>query len=103
MFKKQWIVVQEIPILEIEHIEKFGNELSVTWKGVTYTFVSKEKTDLFSKLVGQVNGVLDGACTEPPVAPQTGTTEPPTETKDEGETTDATEAAPPAPVPEHRA
>ena len=54
--KKQWIVVREIPVLEIERIEKFGNELSVTWKGVTDSFFTKEKTDLFSKLVDQVNG-----------------------------------------------
>ena len=59
MRKKQWIVVQEIPILEIEHIEKFGNELSVTWKGVTDSFFTKEKTDLFGKLVDQVNGILE--------------------------------------------
>ena len=57
--KKQWVVVKEIPLLEIEHIEKFGNELSVTWKGATYTFFTKEKTDLFSKLVDQVNGILE--------------------------------------------
>ena len=67
-FRKQWIVVKEIPLLEIEHIEKFGKELSVTWKGATYTFFSKEKTDLFSKLVDQVNGILEGVGTEP-VAP----------------------------------
>ena len=69
LLKKQWIVVKEIPLLEIEHIEKFGNELSVTWKGATYTFFSKEKTDVFSKLVDQVNGILEGASTEPPASP----------------------------------
>ena len=68
LFKKQWIVVKEIPILEIEHIKKFGNELSVTWKGTAYTFLSKEKTDIFSKLVDQVNGIIEGGSTEPPVA-----------------------------------
>ncbi len=67
--KKQWIVVQEIPALEIEHIEKFGNDLSVTWKSATYTFLSKEKTDLFSKLVDQVNGILEGISTEPAAPP----------------------------------
>jgi hypothetical protein len=69
--KKQWTVVKEIPILEIEHVEKFGNELSVTWKGATYTFFTKEKTDLFRPLVDQVNGILEGVNTEPaaPEAP----------------------------------
>lgn len=56
--KKQWIVVKEIPVYEITHIENFGNQLSVTWKGVTDAFFTKEKTDLFGKLVGQVNGML---------------------------------------------
>ena len=73
LLKKQWIVVKEIPLLEIEHIEKFGNELSVTWKGATYTFFSKEKTDLFSKLVDQVNGILEGVSTEPAAPPTNGT------------------------------
>ena len=68
LLKKQWIVVKEIPLLEIEHIEKFGNQLSITWKGVTYTFFSKE-TGVFSKLVDQVNGILQGASTEPPASP----------------------------------
>lgn len=63
--KKQWTVVKEIPILEIEHVEKFGKELSLTWKGATYTFFTKEKTDLFRPLVDQVNGILEGANTEP--------------------------------------
>ncbi len=85
LFKKQWIVVKEIPILEIEHIKKFGNELSVTWKGTAYTFLSKEKTDIFSKLVDQVNGIIEGGSTEPPVAepvaPQISTEPPSTSTE----------------------
>jgi hypothetical protein len=71
--KKQWIVVKEIPLLEIEHIEKFGNELSVTWKGATDAFFTKEKTDLFGKLVDQVNGILEGVSTEPAAPPTNGT------------------------------
>jgi len=59
LVKKKWIIVKEIPALEIEHIEKLGNELSVTWKGATDAFFTKGKTDLFSKLVGQVNGMLN--------------------------------------------
>ena len=57
--KKHWIVVREIPVLEIEHIEKFGNELSVTWKGATDSFFTKEKIDLFVALVDQVNTILE--------------------------------------------
>jgi len=57
--KKQWVVVREIPVFEIEHVENSGNELSVTWKGVTDTFFTKEKTDSFGKLVEQINGMLE--------------------------------------------
>jgi DNA-binding ferritin-like protein (Dps family) len=57
--KKQWIVVREIPILEIERMENLGNELNITWKGVTDSFFTKEKTGSFDKLVEQVNGILE--------------------------------------------
>ena len=57
--KKQWVAVREIPVPEIEHIEHFDNELSVTWKGVTDSFFAKEKTDSFGKLVEQINGILE--------------------------------------------
>jgi len=57
--KKRWVAVREIPIPEIEHIENLDNELSVTWKGVTDSFFTKEKTDSFGKLVEQINGILE--------------------------------------------
>jgi hypothetical protein len=57
--KKEWVLVKEIPVLEIERIEKFGNELTVTSKGVTNTFFTKEKTNSFGALVEQVNGILE--------------------------------------------
>jgi hypothetical protein len=58
--KKRWVAVREIPVLEIEHVENLDNELSVTWKGVTDSFFTKEKTDSFGKLVEQINGILEG-------------------------------------------
>ena len=57
--KKQWIVVREIPLVEIEHVEKFGSELSVTWKGTTESFFTKEKRDLFGVLIDQVNKMFE--------------------------------------------
>ena len=57
--KKQWVTVREIPVLEIEHIENLGNELTVTWKGGTDSFFTKEKGDSFSKLVEQIKGILE--------------------------------------------
>ena len=75
LLKKQSVMVMEIPLLEIERIEKFGNESSVTWKGATYTFFAKE-TGLFNKLVDQVNGILAGVSTEPPVSPPSDATQP---------------------------
>jgi len=72
LFKKQWVVVGEIPLREIEHIDKFGNEVTVTWKGATYTFFSKEKTDLFGKFVNQVKEMLERASTETGAPPKEG-------------------------------
>ncbi len=59
--KKQWILVREIPVLEIDHIENMDNELSVTLKGaaVPELFFTNEKVDSFSKLVEQINGMLE--------------------------------------------
>lgn len=57
--KKQWVSIREIPVLEIEQIDKFGNELTITWKGSTDAFYTKEKTDSFGKLVDQINGILE--------------------------------------------
>ena len=89
-FRKHWIVVKEIPLLEIERIKKFGNELSVTWKGATYIFFSKQKTDIFGKLVDQVNGILEGINTEPAVIaePSPASAEPVSEPEAPAVTTD---------------
>ena len=57
--KKQWVIVKEIPVYEIEHIESFGNHLSVTWKGVTSSFFFKNKNESFGKLADDVNGILE--------------------------------------------
>jgi hypothetical protein len=57
--KKQWVNVKEIPVSEITHIENLENKLSVTWKDVTYTFFTKEKTNPFGAVVAQINGILE--------------------------------------------
>ena len=57
--KKQWVAVKEIPVYEITGIGNFGNELSVTWKGVTNTFFVKENAESFGKLRDEVNGMLE--------------------------------------------
>jgi hypothetical protein len=57
-FNKRWVVMREIPILEVEKIESEGNKLTVTWKGTTEMFCMKEKTGSFKVLVDQVNGAL---------------------------------------------
>jgi len=57
--KKRWVAVKEIPVFEIASIENFGNELSVTWKGVTDTFFMKEKAESLGKLRDEVNGILE--------------------------------------------
>jgi hypothetical protein len=57
--KKRLVVVKEIPVYEIERIENFGNELSVTWKDVTDTFFMKKKAESFGKLRDEVNRMLE--------------------------------------------
>jgi len=53
MLKKHWVLVIEIPISEIISIENLGDELTVTWKGSDYKFISKKK-ESFSSLVEQI-------------------------------------------------
>jgi hypothetical protein len=43
--RKRKVIAKEIPIAEIENIERVGNEFSITWKGIAYAFVS-EKAEL---------------------------------------------------------
>jgi hypothetical protein len=57
--KKRWVAIKEIPVYEITSVENFGNELSVTWKGVTDTFFMKEKAESLGKLRDEVNGILE--------------------------------------------
>jgi hypothetical protein len=57
--KKRWVVVKEIPVYEIAGIEHFGNELSVTWKGVTDLFFMKKNAESFGKLCDEVKGMLE--------------------------------------------
>jgi hypothetical protein len=58
-FKKRWIVVKEIPVLEITRIENFGNELAVTWKDKVDTFFMKGKSESFGRLCDKVNEILE--------------------------------------------
>lgn len=57
--KKQWVSIREIPVPEITQIDKFGNELTITWKNTIDRFYTKEKTDSFGKLVEQVTDILE--------------------------------------------
>ena len=57
--KKRLVVIKEIPVYEINSIEHFGNELSVTWKGVTDLFFMEKKAESFGKLCDEVNGLLE--------------------------------------------
>ena len=59
LFKKRWVAIKEIPINEITGVESLGNELTVTWKGVTDSFVIKKKGESLSKLRDQIQGLLD--------------------------------------------
>ncbi len=58
-FKKKWVLIREIPVLEVEKIEAEENKLTVTWRGTSESFNTKEKTVSFKALVDQVNGTLE--------------------------------------------
>jgi hypothetical protein len=53
--RKKWVIVREIPVPEIEHIESEGNQLSLTVKGTTEWFNAKYGTETFSTFAEQVN------------------------------------------------
>jgi hypothetical protein len=57
--KKRWVIIKEIPIHEITSIESFVNELNVTWNGTVYSFVFKQKSESFSALCDQIQGLLE--------------------------------------------
>jgi hypothetical protein len=57
--KKRLVLIIEIPISEIASIENFGNELTITWHGSDYKFVSKKKNESFSSLVGQIRSLQE--------------------------------------------
>jgi hypothetical protein len=55
--KKRKEIAREIPIVDIENIERVGNEFSITWKGVTETFVT-EKAELVGTIYEKVTEAL---------------------------------------------
>jgi restriction endonuclease len=57
-FKKRWVAIKEIPINEITLIKNLGNELSITWNGINYSFVIKSKQLSFSGLPDQIQHLL---------------------------------------------
>ena len=56
--KKQKEIAKEIPIADIESVERVGNELNVTWKGVTDRFVI-EKAELAETIHAKITEALD--------------------------------------------
>lgn len=56
--KKQKQIAKEIQIADIESMERVGNELSVTWKGVTDRFVI-EKAELAETIHAKITEALD--------------------------------------------
>jgi hypothetical protein len=55
--KKQKQLAKEIPIADIESIERVGNELSITWKGVTDRFVI-DKAELAETIHAKITEAL---------------------------------------------
>jgi len=59
LMKKKVVIINEIPIQEITSIESFGNELTLSWEGIVYKFVLKNKSKSFSELCGQIKDQLE--------------------------------------------
>ena len=59
VFKKRWVIIKEIPVLEITNIECLGRELILTWKGDTYSFIFKQKSGSFDDSRDQILGLLE--------------------------------------------
>jgi len=57
-FKKKSVLVREIPVSEIDNIESFWNEISVTWNGVTNIFFKKNSFESFTELRDKVRGLI---------------------------------------------
>jgi hypothetical protein len=50
LLKKKVVVVREVPINEIDNVESYWNELSITWNGITNLFFRKDSFESFSDL-----------------------------------------------------
>jgi hypothetical protein len=57
-FRKREEIAREIPVTDVESIKRVGNELSVTWKGVTDVFVVEE-TDLVGTINERITETLE--------------------------------------------
>jgi hypothetical protein len=59
LFKKKIAVVREIPVSEIDSVESYWNELSITWNGVTNIFFKKNSFESFSDLRDKIRALLE--------------------------------------------
>jgi hypothetical protein len=50
LIRKKLVVVREIPVHEIDTIDSYWNELSISWNGVTNIFFKKNSYQSFSEL-----------------------------------------------------
>jgi len=58
-FTKKWVLIRDIPVLEIEKIESEANKLTVTWKGTSESFYTNKETVSFKTLVDQVGRTIE--------------------------------------------
>ena len=57
-FKKQKEIAKDIPLADVENIDRMANEISITWKGVTETFVM-QKAELAITIYERITAALD--------------------------------------------
>jgi hypothetical protein len=58
-FKKRPVILKEIPVAEIENVESYWNELSITWNGVTNIFFKRNSLESFTDLRNKIRRMIE--------------------------------------------
>jgi hypothetical protein len=59
LLKKKSILVRKIPVKEIDFVETYWNEISITWNGISNIFIKKDSFESFSDLRNKIRALLE--------------------------------------------